>query len=119
MRKNELIKCLQRLKGNPEILLFNGAVNDWNSVGEVAESELVKLTFDEYVFLSRARRNDGEELLSLEELRQDYKKEIWADNGHVKEEHIKDGRYKKKSVAYLLAKARNLTAQDRLGQITY
>lgn len=41
MKKNKLIEILQKIKGNPDVKLWNGMVGDWMDV-EIIESELVK-----------------------------------------------------------------------------
>ena len=44
MRKNDLIKMLKEIKGNPEVVLWNGMVGDWMPVGKLSESYLTKIT---------------------------------------------------------------------------
>jgi len=40
VRKNQLIEQLQKIKGNPEIKMWNGFVEDWTNI-ELVECELV------------------------------------------------------------------------------
>jgi hypothetical protein len=43
MRKNDLIKLLQEIDGNPEVSLWNGFVGDWMPISkEIEVIELVK-----------------------------------------------------------------------------
>ena len=42
MRKNDLIKKLLAMPGNPEILMYNGFVDDWHHI-ELAETTLKRL----------------------------------------------------------------------------
>lgn len=49
MRKNDLIKILESLKGSPEIVVWNGFVEDVQQIGkELVPVELHKLTFEGY-----------------------------------------------------------------------
>jgi hypothetical protein len=41
MKKNQLIEQLQKIKGNPDIKMWNGLVEDWMNI-EIVECELVK-----------------------------------------------------------------------------
>jgi hypothetical protein len=119
MRKNDLINELKALRGNPQILLYSGITKDYNHISGVYPSTLVKPTFERYLEDSQLRTKVGEESPKYEEIMRDYKKEPWSDNPHVTDEHIKQGSHKKKTVVYLLQKARGLTAQDRLGNVDY
>ena len=42
MRKNQLIELLQQLKGNPEIVVWNGLVRDTMPIAEIQEGRLYK-----------------------------------------------------------------------------
>ena len=43
MRKNELIKILEGISGNPQVVIWNGYVGDYNNISSDVESiELVK-----------------------------------------------------------------------------
>ena len=45
MKKNDLIKLLQNIKGNPEIVIWNGYVNDYMDISsEITTLTLVKET---------------------------------------------------------------------------
>lgn len=47
MKKNKLIELLQSIEGNPDIVLWNGYVQDYNDINtEFEEVELVKETVD-------------------------------------------------------------------------
>ena len=49
MKKNELIAKLQAIKGNPEIVLWNGTVGDYQHIGSLVEGDLVKQTLHDYI----------------------------------------------------------------------
>ena len=42
MRKNQLIKLLQEIKGNPEVMVWNGFVDDYMPIGGVDTNTLYK-----------------------------------------------------------------------------
>ena len=45
MKKNQLIEQLQKIKGNPEIKMWNGYVDDWMNI-QLCEQEFVKESED-------------------------------------------------------------------------
>ena len=129
MRKNDLIKHLQALKGNPEILLWNGIVEDWMHVSpKLAESGLVRKTFECYVNDIRIERcieqNNWDYQIPEEELvtlRKHYasKKNSWSMGEYVKKKDIKEKRYKKKRVVFIEPVLRGERYSDRQGSISY
>lgn len=42
MRKNQLIELLQEIKGNPEVMVWNGLVDDYMPLGSVDTNTLYK-----------------------------------------------------------------------------
>lgn len=46
MRKNQLIELLQGIKGNPEVMVWNGLVDDYMSLGSVDTNTLYKQSID-------------------------------------------------------------------------
>ena len=120
MRKNDLIKHLQELKGNPEIMLWNGFVGDFVPIGTVGESDLVKLSKESWMRYVKAEANRyGDELESKEELNKIYNSIGYESNRYVSEADIKTGLYKRKKIVYIEAKVTGKTACDRLGNIHY
>lgn len=47
MKKNELIKYLNEIDGNPEIIFYNGFVDDWQHIDKPYKTLLVKGIFNE------------------------------------------------------------------------
>jgi len=127
MRKNDLIKQLQAIKGNPEVVLWNGYVGDYMHIDKPVQSELVKMHKDywiESVRLEDCRdRKDWSYQLpeaKIKELEHRHKTEIqWEINEYVNEEDIAKKRYTKKSVVFLQAKKRGISTFDRVGGIEY
>ena len=124
MRKNQLIEILKNIKGNPEIMIWNGLVEDVQPIGkEVVECKLYKLSFEGYkerVNLQRVYRENLPELLD-DELKVLYKKhkigQYEAFNYYPPDDN--DKAYNKKTVFVLEPKATGKTHFDRLGTIEY
>ena len=127
MRKNDLIKKLQAIKGNPDIVLWNGMVGDWMPIGNLVESYLVKQTQSYYIESCRledcSEKKDYTIKYSEDEiecLKKNYKKIFdWESSNYVTQKDIDKGRYTKKSVVYIDAKRRGVNTFDRLGNISY
>lgn len=128
MKKSDLIAALNAIPGNPEIKLWNGMVGDWMDIDkELVPSDLVKQTFEHYVEMIRLERChdlknwdvqlDDEEIA---ELRKSYKQYInWECNQFVKEDDIKEKRYRRKNIFYINGKRRGVSTFDRLGSLEY
>lgn len=128
MKKNDVIDMLQKLEGNPEIVLWNGFVGDYQHIDSVpAEGILVKQTLAHYLEMCRLQdcvdRNDRNYQMSADEverLKKMYKKVCkWEENQFVTLEDIKAKRYSMKKVFYVQAKKRNERYHDRLGSVDY
>jgi hypothetical protein len=127
MRKNDLIKLLQGIKGNPEILLWNGHAGDFMNIKGTLTSDLVKMTKEYYLEMCRLEecfdKQDWNFQFSPEEkarLEANYAKVIeWEPNEFVTTEDVKDGRYKSKKVLYIEPKVRGKTSWDRAGSFSY
>ncbi len=124
MRKNQLIEILKNIKGNPEIMIWNGIVEDVQPIGkEVVECKLFKLSFEGYkerVNLQRVYRENLPELPD-DKLKVLYKKhkigQYEAFNYYAPDDD--DKAYNKKTVFVLEPKVTGKTHFDRLGAITY
>ena len=127
MRKNDLIKLLSEIKGNPEVVLWNGFVEDWMPLGQLLESNLVKI--DKNYFLETRRLEECIEFgnwdhqlseQSIKDCEKSYNKyHNWEHNQFVTEEDIKQKRYRSKRVVYIEPKKRGIKTFDRLGDIEY
>jgi hypothetical protein len=126
MRKLKLIELLNNLKGNPEIVLWNGAVGDWMDLSpKLIEGELVKLTF---AYFCRAVEGEEKQIDHKFQLTPEVTKEwaasyrkhyTWEVNSCVTSDDITKGIYKAKRVIFINAKSRGVTTWDRLGSISY
>lgn len=126
MKKSKLIEMLNSLPGDPDVLLWNGWVDDWQDLSLV-QGALTRMTFDAYCRSIRYERifATGDILYQIPdeeipELKKCYKKHIaWEDNQCVTPEDIESKRYQVKTVVFLDAKTRGKKAQDRLGTIEF
>ena len=126
MKKNDLIKMLEGIKGNPDIKLWNGFVGDWQEVGDISPHDLIKQSYEDWVRCVKYERiRDGkpedfefsaEEQVELKKL---YHSHEWDFNRYVTKEDIKKGYYKRKTIWLLQAKVRGKSSWDRLGTIRY
>ena len=125
MRKTELIAELNKIKGNPEILLWNGYVGDCQHVDKLVESCLVKSTLDNYIERSLLMRRRDEkrnvELTEAEikELKKQYKQFEYEQNSFVTQADIANNYYKQKRVVYIAAKLRGATSLHRSCGLEY
>lgn len=55
MKKNDLIKLLEEIKGNPEVVLWNPYVEDYNPVLKVATDVLYKESLEHIFNMLRAQ----------------------------------------------------------------
>lgn len=114
MTKNELIKLLSELPGNPEVVLWNGFVEDYQHIDkEIIESKLVKHSKE---FFQRFKPNFSKKELSAAVLNQEWE----FPNEYLKPEEYTEwyGKYQKR-VFILNGKPRNKATWDRLGGMEY
>ena len=128
MKKSKLIQLLSEIEGDPDILLWNGMVGDWQDIDkEVVKSKLTKMSFLHYkrcIENERIRWGDQnsdyiipeEELLGL---KKQYNKTVKWDYTFATEDDIKNKRYSNKSVYLIGAKVRGVRTWDRTGTINY
>ena len=128
MKKSKLIKLLNELKGDPDILLWNGHVGDWVDIdSNLVETDLVRETFEGYCtslkYERAAELRDGSYEIPEDEIRE-LKKifptiSAWDFNACVTEEHIKQRKYKKKSVIMIQPKDRDRKSFNRSFTLEY
>lgn len=124
MRKNDLIAALQKIKGNPEIMVWNGFVEDFQAISKgLVESKLYKLSFEGYkerVNLQRTLRENLPELPD-DELKVLYKQhkigKYEAYNYYAPDDE--DKAYNTKTVYVIEPKLSGKVSFDRLGQVHY
>ena len=127
MRKNDLIKKLQSIKGNPEVVLWNGMVGDWMPLADPTESYLTRCSKNYYVRAVEAemkiKKNDWNFVLPEEEKtrleKSHAKNNPWEHNEWVTQEDVDAKRQQVKNVIYINAKPRGIKTYDRLGGLEY
>lgn len=137
MRKNDLIKMLESIKGNPEIMLWSSLVGDIVPISsKMEEVELYKDSLEykqkvyenEYILsLKNGELTDlpdetefHEKLKSLrQEAEAAYKKEKYEYRLYMNEKLIKSGTLKKKKVVVMQPRIVGKSSWDRFGEIKY
>ena len=127
MKKSKLIELLQNIKGNPDIMLWNGIVGDVvDLTPNLVEVGLVKETLEHYLEMCRIEgcidRKDWSYQMphdEVERLKKNYKTFKYEENQYVYKEDIDKGNYKQKIVYVLDAKLAGKTSYSRSGDISY
>lgn len=128
MRKNQLIKLLESVEGNPEIKMWNGFVQDYTEINKtLVKIRLVKMTLEYYLESCKLEKcrdlNDWTYKLSEDEiinLSKSYKKVCkWDINYVVSNLDIESGKYKQKLVRIMQATTKGVSTWDRSGSISY
>lgn len=128
MRKNDVIALLNKLEGNPEVVLWNGFVGDYQHFNKkLVKGYLVKQTLSHYIEMCRLEecqlRRDWDFRFTndeLDDLKRMYRKVCkWEVNEFVTQEDIDHKRYDVKRVIYIQPKVRNETYFDRMGVVSY
>lgn len=130
MRKNALIKMLEKLDGNPEIMLWNGMVEDVVPIdSELVETQLVQpslaQTLRVVAYEHKTRLNDWDAELAPEQkeaITASYKKHrsrAWTLNEFVTLGDVSAGQYDMKTVFTLQSKKSNRTYYNRSVMVEY
>lgn len=120
MRKNDLIKMLNEIEGNPEVVLYNGMVGDWMHIDnpKVFKFNRIKKSFKiESINLERKFRD------KLPELSEEEIKNVKCDEFEIGEGNrwnvLKDENFEHKNRILLQGKLRGIKTFDRAGTIEY
>lgn len=132
MKKNDLIKYLQGIKGNPDIKLYNGFVGDWMDI-DLIESEVVK-ECDEFIRFyveGEWKQNNKTDIIphnvqieldkQIEQRIKSRRTEDWEfPNQYLSEDQYKKwyGKHRKK-IILINGKKRGKSSYDRLGRVEY
>ena len=118
MRKNELIAQLSKMKGNPEIIVYNEFVDDYHHIDSLSlqelydDNEIIETEVIEWTEKIKTIREKNWSLLFL----------LRNSLGLPKEKFNKyiDKYYpKRKNAVLIFPKARNKSMSDRLGRMEY
>lgn len=125
MRKNDLIKLLSEIKGNPEIVAWNGYAGDWMHFS----SNITKMELSKYSWEGMKETCRLEECINTKnfnfqfspeeekELRKSYMK--YQDWEYCEGDPRSAKWLKFKTVYVLQAKPRGVSTYDRIGNISY
>src|SRR5574343_510091 len=125
MKKNELIKYLNEIDGNPEIIFYNGFVDDWQHIDAPYKTLLVKDVFnDEYrKLINHDRLKNNRECITDDEfnivLKNINNSQQWQFPNGYSYTDFSFKTLKEKSVIVLEAKPINKTKSDRFGNMSY
>ena len=130
MRKNQLIEQLQKIKGNPEIKMWNGYVDDWMNI-QLCEQEFVKESEDFIrwsIEMAWKERNQKWEIpeeaqIQIEEvIKERLKDRQWElPNQYLQTKEDEERWYAKNKKKFVLinGKTRGKSIEDRLGKVHY
>ena len=130
MRKNQLIEQLQKIKGNPEIKMWNGYVDDWMNI-QLCEQEFVKESEDFIrwsIEMAWKQRNQKWEIpeeaqIQIEEvIKERLKDRQWElPNQYLQTKEDEERWYGKNKKKFVLinGKTRGKSIEDRLGKVSY
>ena len=123
MRKNKLIEILEGINGNPEVVIWNGYVGDYNHIG--SDVELIELVKNSREFLETSinhqRSSEGMGPISDSEMSDIMRSQEWdLPNMYVADSDMVRwyGKRRKRIVVLELA-PRGKESFDRLGKIYY
>lgn len=119
MRKNDLIKMLNEIEGNPEVVLWNGQVGDWMHIDKpkVFKFNRLKKSF-KIRCINKENYRDNLPDLTEEEI-----KKVKPDEFDIGEGNrwniLKDENFEHRNRIVLQGKLRGIKTFDRLGNIEY
>lgn len=119
MRKNELIELLQKLPGNPEVVIWNGFVGDWHKISKTINPvELVKES-REFIKQTWFREDPS---TTEEEVERRFKKQEWDfPNEFISsiDQYNRCYGKHKKTIYVLEGMRRGKKVWDRMGDMEY
>ena len=126
LTKDELLEILSKIDGNPEIVLWNGFVSDYQHIDNVQGATLVKQSFAKYCrsvenecIVDKKDINYTIPNSEIPRLRENWESHQWELNPYVTEAEISSGAYESRLVLVVTAKSRDLTGFDRIGGFKY
>ena len=114
MRKDKLIKILQNIKGNPEVVLWNGFVDDWMPILEPFVFELARIKKSALKNLIEKQHNTS---ITDDHLNESFKNYSWVEVDEYTSKY--KTMYNTKKVILINAGSRNKHTYDRGGRISY
>lgn len=120
MKKSELLKLLETIEGDPEIVVWNGFVEDYQPIeNKLTTVQLAKLSFESYEKLCNAERKlINRPLLTTEQYREKYNNTSQWEIANP-EYQLDNEKYDVQTVVMIEPSERKLTCHQRLGKICY
>lgn len=119
MRKNDLIKLLNEIEGNPEVVIWNNQVEDWQHIQPPKIFPFHRYKKNFMIESAKLQRKFNSE----PELTKDEIENIGPDDWCVGETNdiksSKDSKFQTCSKIVLQMKSRGIKSFDRLGSINY
>lgn len=129
MKKSKLIKLLQEIEGDPDIILWNGMVSDWMDILGLQEVGLERSTLKGYSYYLNLERT----VRRLPPYSEDECKKAYRSSGadqwevadydpefqEMRESDLKRGFIAQKSAFIIDAKPRGKKCWDRQGGVRY
>jgi len=113
MKKNKLIELLQSIKGNPEIVIWNGLAEDYHHIGKIESIYLYKQSKEKRLKdINNERFRDGLEPITVDGILNE--DEYQFANKYFDDKDINHAYDKKKKVLIIEPKIRNKTSYGRM-----
>lgn len=130
MKKNDLIKKLKQIKGNPDIVVWNGFVQDFNHIGGIEPTFLYRecrehlITAMKYEIWQYNKELSNEQLLERVDMKlvdEDMSNREWEFPNSMFDERLMKSVYgdEKKAIIMIVPKKRDKSTCDRLGTMRY
>ena len=119
MRKNDLIKLLNNIEGNPDVVLWNGMVEDYMHIDKPERIPFRRMSVKRSLkYINYERVKDGKPEMSLNELKECISKGTAARDDYIISDR-NDIYDECKPMIVLQGKSRCKTVYDRIGKISY
>jgi hypothetical protein len=127
MKKLKLIELLSKIEGNPDILLWNGYVGDYQDIDKsIVDQPLVRMKFDSYVRVVQYEKQRDQNDLSyvipdseIPELKKSYAKHVGWEINHFTSQDMLDTTHKSKTVFLMQPKSRGKRDWHRSETLEY
>lgn len=125
MTKNDLIKKLQSIKGNPQIVIWNGHVDDYMPIGDISEDVLVKYSREFFEYEINYSYMHNKSALTPEDIEKYINNARKHDTWEFPNPFLEKERYANwygkniKKVLMITPKLRNKSSWSRGGKLSY
>lgn len=118
MKKNKLIELLQNIKGNPDIVIWNGLAEDYHHINRIKSVYLYKQSKEKKLKdIDNERFRNGFEPITVDQVQGEDDYEF--PNPYFDDQDISHYYNKKKKVWIIEPKIRNKTSTGRVSSFKY